>query len=133
MSKVLEYLLTHAGFLHLCFVWCDCSLIAAAIRCCRCLLMLIACSFRPTYLCAFQHFLFAAAGTEPPDDANRSTGQTYCIGTTRDGPQWLQASSPATALSSLPRHAQNCLIISNYDVFSSFHHIDLSRSVLTDC
>jgi hypothetical protein len=42
-------------------------------------------------------FLFAAAGTEPPDDANRSIGQTYCIGTAGDGPQRLQASLPATA------------------------------------
>ena len=45
-------------------------------------------------------FLFAAAGTEPPDDVNRSIGQTYCVGTAGDGPQWLQASSPANALSS---------------------------------
>ncbi len=50
-------------------------------------------------------FLFAAAGTEPLDDANRSIGQTYCIGMAGDGPQQLQASLPATA-SSL--HCRRC-------------------------
>jgi hypothetical protein len=43
-------------------------------------------------------FLFAAVKTKPPDDANRSIGQTYCVGTARDGPQQLQTSSPATSL-----------------------------------
>ncbi len=43
-------------------------------------------------------FLLAAAGTEPPDDANRSIGQTYCIRTAGDGPQRLQASLYATVL-----------------------------------
>ena len=31
-------------------------------------------------------FPAAAAETELPDDANRPIGQTYCIGTTGDGP-----------------------------------------------
>ncbi len=43
----------------------------------------------PKLLCAanvLTAFLVAAAGTEPPDDANRSIGQTYCFGTTGNGP-----------------------------------------------
>ena len=43
-------------------------------------------------------FLAAAAGTKLPDDVNRSIRQTYCVRTSRDGPYWLQASSPATTL-----------------------------------
>ena len=31
-------------------------------------------------------FLTAAAGTELPDDVNRSIGWTYCVGTAGDGP-----------------------------------------------
>ena len=31
-------------------------------------------------------FLTPAAGTERHDDANRSIGQTYCVGTTRNCP-----------------------------------------------
>ena len=78
-------------------------------------------------------FLFAAAGTEPPNNANRSIGQIYCIGPAGDGPQRLQVSSPATASLSPSRHTLNSLIISNEYIFSRFNDIDLLRSVRAAC
>ncbi len=59
-------------------------------------------------------FLIAAAGTERPDDANRSIGQTCCFGTTGNGPygaEHIVACSHIVISSSLLRDVDVIVIL----------------------
>ena len=55
-------------------------------------------------------FLTAAAGTERHDDANRSIGQTYCVGTAGKGPFVAAGIVVCTTLSSIARCTHTSLI-----------------------
>ena len=55
-------------------------------------------------------FLTAAAGTERHDDANRSIGETYCVGTAGNGP-YAAAGIVVAATSSSSAHYTHTSLI----------------------
>ena len=62
-------------------------------------------------------FLAAAAGTKLPDNADRSIGLTYCVGTTGNEPYVAAGIVTSTTLSSLMLRTYASLINNNRYIF----------------
>jgi hypothetical protein len=92
----------------------------------------------PNCLCAAHvptAFPPVAVGTELPDDANRSVGQTYCIGIARDGPytasRIVACNHIVVVDASCTVHIIVKLIVISI-VFSSFNDVNLLHTMLAD-
>ena len=64
-------------------------------------------------------FLAAAAGTKLPDNADRSIGLTYHVGTAGNNPYMAAGIVTSTTLSLLMLRTYASLINNNRDIFSS--------------